>query len=243
MNFKERIGIRISSKIKNLESVLKTIYECQKIYHENLLNNNVMFVVENDKKDLIFLETFFPKSAFMHLTGVTVLTKNNKPLIGHNFYNYLINNKLSSRKYNIKIKDAFTFSLKLQVLGRLFNIEKNAKMMGDFAKTGILLNTDKLIGGTNSCMGFVKSKNSKYYIPNTILNQDIRSLTNSTYKVIAILKKRFNDKQYSQITYLKRNCEIEKLAKSIEISKLINFRNLYSHSNSVIEKIKEFKKK
>lgn len=65
-------------------------------------------------------------------------------------------------------------------------------------------------------MGFIK--NTKYYIPNTILKEDIRRLISKSNKIVMILKKSIEEEKYSDITCLNSVCdELVKMIKTEEI--------------------------
>ena len=90
-------------------------------------------------------------------------------------------------------------------------------------------------------MGFIRK--SKEYIPNTVLKEDIRSITSERKKVIAILKKEILDRSYNKITYLKNNYDIFKLLECENIENLIDFKNLTSNNKEILIKISDFKEK
>ena len=49
-------------------------------------------------------------------------------------------------------------------------------MVGDFNGCNPKLYTEKLAGGVKACLGFVKTHRAEY-VPNTVLNTDIRTVT------------------------------------------------------------------
>ena len=60
----------------------------------------------------------------------------------------------------------------------------SAKMVGDFNGCNPKLYTEKLAGGVKACLGFVKTHRAEY-VPNTVLNTDIRTVTKISQQVIA----------------------------------------------------------
>ncbi len=60
----------------NKEEALKVILKCCKLYHCNLENKNVMFIVQDKRKDIHYIETVFLPSNFLHLTGINIINKN-----------------------------------------------------------------------------------------------------------------------------------------------------------------------
>ena len=103
--------------------------------------------------------------------------------------------------------------LKLQVLPQLMKIDRNSTMIGDFNNSNLYLQTKKIIGNVNACMGFIKDSKSSLYIPNTTLKSDIRDITNNTNKIVAILKKDANKILYDEMTYLKQNYIVKDILK------------------------------
>lgn len=61
-------------------------------------------------------------------------------------------------------------------------------------------------------MGFKKAANHEFLVPNTILKDDIRKISLSTHRVLSILKKKKNDKLYSEIVYEAKNIQLSHLS-------------------------------
>ena len=217
--------------------IINTLSKCIKIYDENLKNKKVMFIVENKKRKLEIEEMFFGKRNFYHLTGVKVLDKTGKELSSNNFYDLLLKSRINYSKF---VKKDNTTDLKLQVLPQLMKIDRIANMIGEYDVTKIFLQTDKIAGNINACMGFVRDKRLKLYVPNTALKKDIRQITSIRNKIIAILKKDSRDKLYSNITYLKQNYNIIDILKNEEINKKIDIENIYSTDKRINSKISDF---
>lgn len=62
-----------------------------------------------------------------------------------------------------------------------------ASMIENFTGHSLLLQTNKLIGNVNACMGFIKNEQN-VYVPNTALKKDIRDIADDRKKIIDILK-------------------------------------------------------
>ena len=219
------------------KEIVKELYRCAKQYNENLANKRIIIVFENEDKSIGKEEIFFPKSAFYHLTGITAKDKNVKEYNATKFYNDLINGAISSKRLHTKDN---TSNMKLDVLYQLMYLDKNAQMIGNYSSTKIYLRTQKVLGGINSCMGFIKNNNYKYYIPNTILKEDIRNVTTNRKKIVAIFKREMYEKYYKNITYLKKNYVINDILKNKDINELIDIENLYSENLSIATKIQNF---
>ncbi len=223
------------------KQILSTISNCIKEYDNNLLNKKIMFVLEDKSGNVQKEEMFFPKSSFYHLTG-TIIKEigSNNELNCYEVYDKIRDNKLSLNKYEIIEKDNTT-GLKLNVLGQLMKIDQVAKMLGNFNNTNILLQTEKIAGNVRACMGFVKDKKSKMYVPNTALQKDIRDITDSTNKIVAILKKGIDEELYCNITYIKNDYLVERILKNNDIKEMIDVDKIYSNKTEINKKILEYK--
>lgn len=223
--------------MKNINAVIQILSQCQNIYDENLKNNKVMFVYERANRTLGKEEMFFGKKNFYHLTGLVAYDKNGYELSANVFYDLLSMNRLN--EVNIERKNNMT-DMKLQILPQLMRIDRMANIIGDYAETGLYLQTDRIAGNVNACMGFVKDDKLKLYIPNTTLKEDIRKITVNNNKIVAIFKKNITNNLYQNVTYLKKQYEIEDILKSEEIKKYIDTDNMFSADRITEEKIFEY---
>ncbi len=223
--------------------ILKLIAQCQKDFEHNLRNKKVMFIYENKDRSVEKAEMYFPLSSFYHLTGVKVQRKDNKQILNsYSFYKALEKGRLNTNQYNFIKKDSTT-DLKLSVLPQLMRIDKMAKIIGEFTGYNIVLQTQKLAGNTNACMGFILNDNLGAYIPNTALKKDIRTITYLNSKIIAVLKKEHLDNLYKNIVYLKKEYDINFILKNEEIKKNIDFSNIFSLDLKIDKKIYEYLQK
>lgn len=144
----------------------------------------------------------------MHLTGIQA-----NGFTASEFYRACIDRRLRSKDISFALNG--TTPLKLKILPQLMQLHKCSKMVGESLVTGNVLYTEKVVGNVVASMGFVLDKNHKksYYVPNTILNKDIRELSSTTPKrILAVLKKESSENTYNSLVYL---------AKSILISDLV----------------------
>lgn len=199
------------------EEALKIILKCCKLYHCNLENKNVMFIVQDKRKDIHYLEMLFLASNFLHLTGINIINKKIKS--STDFYNLCLKNQITVSDF--KFNSNGTTSMKLQILPQIIQIQKICKMTGDYNNTKLYLSTQKLVGNVNICMGFIKKGN--YYIPNTALKEDIRNITTEQAKIIAIMVKNVKDAKYKEITYLNKNIEMKTILENEQINKKVTF--------------------
>ncbi len=196
---------------------IKEICEMAKIYDKNLKGKNLMFIFENKlNKKLDYIETQFLANNFMHLTGISI----KKIKSSTEFYRLCLNNKLSYKQ--VMEKQNGTTKLKLEVLPQMLNIGKNARMVADYSNSKVNLYTEKLIGNIRCSIGFINVKG--YYLPNTIIKEDIRQISQkeTISRVIAILEKTTNQKEYSNITYICDNIDICSIVSKINIKNKIS---------------------
>jgi hypothetical protein len=96
----------------------------------------------------------------------------------------------------------------MEVLPILMKIHKVARMAGDYNNSKSLLVTDKLAGTQAAVMGFVEEKG--YYIPNTILKEDLRNLVvKPGHRILAIFIKCQKDKRYTELSHIAKGITIE----------------------------------
>ena len=212
------------------------IAKSQKEFEKNLKNKKLMFIYEDKEKRLGKEEMFFPATSFYHLTGIKAYDSNNKLLNSYKFYEILQAGGIDESK--IEVKDKTTY-YKLEVLPQLMKIDRLASMIGNFTGHGLVLQTNKLIGNVNACMGFIKNEKN-VYIPNTALKRDIRDIADDRKKIVAVLKKDINEKLYKNIRYLKQKYQILNILQNGEINEKIDIDNIYSNDKFIDKEICEF---
>ena len=91
------------------------------------------------------------------------------------------------------------------------NIDKTAKMIGDYNPNKVKLNTDKIVGNVTACIGFVRSKEyPRFFVPNTVLREDIRNVIQKPVKrILATYKKTRDEHKYSSCTYMAKNITLD----------------------------------
>jgi len=100
------------------EDAIKILVDCAKLYHENLINNNLLFVF-GTVECVRYFESIFLAQSFMHLTGIST----NNGVDNTEFYNMCIGRSLSPMDFELK-KDGTT-KMKLLVLPQVMNIHRN----------------------------------------------------------------------------------------------------------------------
>lgn len=95
-------------------------------------------------------------------------------------------------------------------------------MIGDFTGKGPKLYTEKVAGGICGCIGFVKDRNTRLNVPNTLLKKDIRDVTASpVQKVYAVLSKGYMAEKYSILEKVDKGIDIKEYFFSQEIENLL----------------------
>ena len=169
---------------------IRVITQCAKTYNAELNNKNILFVYMEDYWLHALECTFLPRH-FLHLTGVQFSGSSS------NFLRLCIEHKLSPQQ--ISLASNGTTEMKLQVLPEMVNIHKTARMIGPYDHSKVMLYTEKLIGSVRGCMGFVADGN--YYVPNTVLREDIRHITRGCKCMIATFVKDIDQLFYSEASY------------------------------------------
>lgn len=198
--------------------VLKIILESAKLYRDNLADKNLIIISYNANTKLYnYIETVFLERNFLHMTGVQIRPekagKPYNPDIGGamKFYELCLLNELKLGDFKQAVDG--TTPLKMNVLPQLMKLTGN--LMGDFNFTKNRLVTEKLVGNQRGCMGFVKENN--YYIPNTVIQDDIRDITYKTNSVVCILIKEKASDKYTHVKYMKKAKATKKKIKGIKV--------------------------
>ena len=198
------------------KEILKILKENAIKYNENLKDNNLLILYQKEQK-IEYVEILFLARNFMHLTGVKYYDKVGRYMKSNQFFQACLKNKLSEK--NIKIKKDGTTQLKLQILSQLIHIDKKIKMLGIYNQSKQDLKTEILIGNIHICVGLIKSIGD-YYLPNSLLKEDIRKRVIKPYKIVGILKKKVKEEKYQDIIYLDEKIN-ENQMKDIKIYKYI----------------------
>ena len=151
---------------------------------------------------------------FLHLTGLNLIKNRIKSSV--DFYNLCLRNNLSTTDFEFKSNG--TTQKKLEILSAIMQIDKKARIIGDYNSQKVYLSTEKLIGSVNMCLGFIKENN--YYIANTALKEDIRNIVEEQGRIVLILKKNIKDKEYSEIIYKSKNIDNTKVEDIFNKSKI-----------------------
>ncbi|MBR3833297.1 MAG: hypothetical protein IKJ73_03180 [Lachnospiraceae bacterium] len=215
---------------------IQIITKAAVLYRDNLEDQKVLFLygipsevkkqLQTQDKVLSAIESYevaFHRYNFLHLTGVR-LNKNGTASAIH-FYQKCLDGRLSENDFTFA-QDGST-GQKLDILESMMLLKKNVTMIGEFTDRGPKLFTEKVAGNVCGCIGFVKDRNTKLNVPNTLLKKDIRDVTaQPVYKVFAVVSKHYTDDKYTNIVKCDKSIDlktcrfIEKIENQIKIDML-----------------------
>ena len=206
------------------------------LYRDNLEDQKVLFLygmpsevkkqLQTQGKVLSAIQGYevaFHRYNFLHLTGV----KLNKSSISSSihFYQKCLDKRLTESDF-VFSKDGST-GQKLDILESMMLIKKNVTMIGEFTDRGPKLFAEKIAGNVCGCIGFVKDRNTKLNVPNTLLKKDIRDVTRQpTYKVFAVISKHYTDDKYGYLVKCDKSINFQECKFIDEIKKIIDVDDL-----------------
>lgn len=165
---------------------------------KNLNGYQLLFILKDKHKHISSLEVSFYPYNFLHLTGIKLIDGTTAT----DFYKRCLNHKLSPEDFSFASDG--TTQLKLEILPQLMLKNISAKMVGDFNGCNPKLYTEKLAGGVKACLGFIKTHRAEY-VPNTVLNTDIRTVTKISQQVIATYRRKNSASPYQELVYKAKN--------------------------------------
>lgn len=186
------------------KQAVSIIINCASMYEQNLNKHKLLFILKDKSSNISSLEVAFYPYNFLHLTGI----KLKNTISAMDFYKRCLKHKLSPNDFEFS-SDGTTY-LKLEILPLLLSKNISAKMIGDFNTTKPKLYTEKLVGNVKGCFGFIKTAKSEY-IPNTVLNTDIRNISNYTAQVIATYRRSQSTPLYNELVYKNNNIDWNKV--------------------------------
>ena len=84
-------------------------------------------------------------------------------------------------------------------------------MIGNYNNSHPLLYTEKLVGGVKWALGFRDVTGTGDYVPDTLLEGDIRDNIKDSYRIIATYIKCADEDAFNQIIYRAKKIEYDKL--------------------------------
>lgn len=184
-----------------LEDARQIVLKCAKHYEQNLLDKNYILIYR-DRADngVKKLEVQFGKENYQHLTGIELVDENRivRQHVSELFYHKCVNNTLS--KNEIQFKKDGTTNLKLAALPVMMTVQKVTKIAGDYNNSRPYLVADKIVGNVNFCLGLKQT--TDFYVPASMLLEDIKKITTIQSQVLAIFSKKICDETYKDVRYV-----------------------------------------
>lgn len=206
------------------------------LYQENLEDQKILFLygipsqvkkqLQTEEKRISAIkgyEVAFHRYNFLHLTGVKINTSLVASAI--HFYEKCLDRRLNEDDFSFS-RDGST-GQKLDILESMMQIKRNVTMIGDFTDRGPKLYSEKAAGNVCACIGFVKDRNTRLNVPNTLLKKDIRDVIASpVQKVYAVISKVYSEGKYSVLEKVDKNLNLTEVFFLEEIEKMLNRESL-----------------
>lgn len=189
-----------------------------RIYEANLRERNFLVIYkERSTNSFQSFESVFLARNYLHLTGLEYLNKNENEA-SLEFYQKCLNSKLTETE--IQFHTDGTTVLKLQALPKIVHFTKTSKMTGVYNNSRPLLEVCRLTGTTNCCLGF-KHDACGFYVPSSVLLEDIRDFTFEASQILAILSKSTSaaSMDYKELCYSAKGFSLKNLYKSFPFLK------------------------
>ena len=178
-----------------------------RLYRDNFVGKRILFLATDKHKRVFSLEVGFDSSNFQHLTGLRSTAREWSRL---DFYNFCIDGRL--KESHIEFAEDGSTNQKLSVLKAAFeNPNLSARMLGNYNNAHPLLYTEKLVGGVRWALGFRDVSGKGDFVPDTLLEGDIRDNIQEAYRIIATYMKRADEDGFTQLIYRAKKIEYEKL--------------------------------
>lgn len=178
-----------------------------RLYRDHFAGNQILFVYTDKHKQVGSLQVRFNAGNYLHLTGLSLM---NRQWTSVDFYKACINGRL--KEDDIAFADNGTTNQKLQVLPHVFNnANLSASMIGTYNRSHPLLYTEQLAGGVKWAIRFRDVTGTGDYVPDTLLEGDIRNNVHITYRIIATYIKRAQERTCTRMIYKARRIDYNRL--------------------------------
>lgn len=188
------------------KEALSIVFACAPLYKENLVDKSLLFVTTDKHKNVHCLEVTFDIGNFLHMTGFKL---RNPSISARHFFSLCYDKRLAESDFDF-VPDGTT-EMKMRVLPSLMKKNLSAKMLGDYNMSQPKLYTDKIAGSLSACMGFVRNGGTGRFVPNTVLEGDIRSKVHRADRIILTYRKKRGEEFYSEIVFTAKKVDWEKL--------------------------------
>lgn len=211
---------------------IQIMTKAAQLYKEHLEDQKVLFLygvpseiskqLSSETKWLSAMQKYevvFHRGNFLHLTGVKLNRTEVSSAI--HFYEKCLDKRLTENDFSLS-KDGSS-GQKLDILESMMGIKQSATMIGEFTDRGPMLFTEKVAGNIRGCIGFIKDRNTKLNVPNTLLKKDIRDVTRKPMqKIYAILSKSYSQDKYTYIEKSDKDIDLSSYRFSEDIENIID---------------------
>lgn len=185
---------RCSGARMDKRQALSTVFSAADAYKRNLSGKNLLFLSADKHLCARCSEVSFSEGNFKHLTGFR--TK----LAPVHFFNLCLSRRL--RESDFEFAGDGTTQLKLQVLPLMVKADLSARMIGDYNGSHVKLHTDKVAGGVRASVGLERVGQMERYVPNTLLREDVRSLSRGKPdRILLTFRKDVASSEYEEVVY------------------------------------------
>lgn len=217
------------------KEAMAVVFSCAAEYKENLVDHSLLFLCQDKHKRTYCLEVTFNTSNFQHLTGfkteeptketelegqgpeIESKPKKRKMNAAH-FFELCIDHRLSENDF--EFADDGTTPMKMHVLPSAVKKNLSANMVGYYNGNQPKLYTEQIAGSVKGCVGFVKDKDIGRFVPNTLLEGDVRKKVTRPDRILVTYRKKRDEELYSEIVYAAKKVDWEKVKVPAEYSYL-----------------------
>lgn len=188
------------------QQALSIAFSCAALYQQNLVGRSLLLVTMNKHGHIHCTEVTFDASNYMHFTGFKV---RHADITANHFFRLCLDKRLTERDFDFAPDG--TTEMKMRVLPRLMQRNLSARMLGDYNGNHPQLYTEKIAGSVGACIGFVRNSGKGRYVPNTVLEGDVRTMTRAADRIVLTYRKNRTEEHYSEIVYSARNVDWQHL--------------------------------
>lgn len=122
-----------------------------------------------------------------------------KKITAAHFFELCIDRRLSENDF--EFAEDGTTPLKMKVLPSVVKKSLSANMIGFYNGLQPRLYTERIAGSVKACVGFVRDEDDGRYVPNTVLEGDIRQKVTRPDRILVTYRKKSDTAEYSEIVY------------------------------------------